>query len=280
MPQPTAPATTFTNTTISGKTATLAPGTYINGITISGNSTVTLMPGLYYLQGGGFNVQGNSKISGSGVTIFNAPIKSTDAINFGGNNTLTLSAPTSGIDQGIVIFQSRTSNVPITFASTALQLTGEIYAASAALNLSGNQPESDAGNGTTIPGTIIVRDLSLSGNGSLTVAANVGGLTGDLSVTKTDNSGGTYSAGGSITYTITVANTGPSEAIGSTVSDLLPAAIASDTFTLVATGGAGQRHESGRRQRQHQRYRGAADRQLNHLHHVGHDQRRAPSVNW
>ncbi len=238
LPQPTAPPTKFTNTSINGKTVTLSPGTYVNGITISGNSNVTLQPGLYYLQGGGFHVQGNSKISGAGVTIFNAPVKSTDAINFAGNTTLTLSAPASGIYQGIVIFQSRTSNVPLTFAASSMKLTGEVYAAGALLSISGNVSDSANGNGTTIPGALIVRDLTLNGNGSLSVVANVGGLMGDLSVTKTDNVGGKYSAGGNITYTVTVANTGPSEAIGATVSDPIPAAITSDTYTIVTTGGA------------------------------------------
>ncbi len=43
---------------------------------------------------------------------------------------------------------------------------------------------------------------------------------------------------GTTTYTIVVSNNGPSDAIGATVTDVLPAAIASDTFTAVATGGA------------------------------------------
>ncbi len=44
--------------------------------------------------------------------------------------------------------------------------------------------------------------------------------------------------GTATTYTIVVTNNGPSNVTGATVTDVMPAAIASDTFTAVATGGA------------------------------------------
>ncbi len=44
--------------------------------------------------------------------------------------------------------------------------------------------------------------------------------------------------GESLTYTISVANNGPSDVTGATVADLLPAAIISDTFKVAASGGA------------------------------------------
>ncbi len=68
----------------------------------------------------------------------------------------------------------------------------------------------------------------------------------DLSITKKDNAGGssvTDSTGSvvpgtNLVYMITVTNNGPSDVVGATVSDLLPAGITSDTFTAVPTGGA------------------------------------------
>ncbi|MFM8930305.1 MAG: hypothetical protein ACKOS8_00320, partial [Gemmataceae bacterium] len=61
----------------------------------------------------------------------------------------------------------------------------------------------------------------------------------DLSVTKTDNVSGTLTAGGSVTYTITVSNAGPSSAIGASIVDTLPAGIASASVTATNfTGGA------------------------------------------
>jgi uncharacterized repeat protein (TIGR01451 family) len=56
----------------------------------------------------------------------------------------------------------------------------------------------------------------------------------DLSITKTDGSGGSAVPGTNITYTITVANNGPSTVTGATVSDVLPAG----TTFVSATNGA------------------------------------------
>jgi len=61
--------------------------------------------------------------------------------------------------------------------------------------------------------------------------------TADLSITKTDGVVA-IAQGGSTTYVIVVANSGPSAVVGATVSDVLPAAFASATFTAVGNGGA------------------------------------------
>ena len=44
--------------------------------------------------------------------------------------------------------------------------------------------------------------------------------------------------GNSTTYTIVVSNNGPSDVTGAAVTDMLPAAITSATFTAVGSGGA------------------------------------------
>jgi len=59
----------------------------------------------------------------------------------------------------------------------------------------------------------------------------------DLSITKTDGST-TYTPGGGITYTIVVANAGPSNATGVVVADTVPASITGLTVNCVATGTA------------------------------------------
>ncbi|WP_440225219.1 proprotein convertase P-domain-containing protein [Dokdonella sp. MW10] len=62
------------------------------------------------------------------------------------------------------------------------------------------------------------------------------GAEADLSITKTD---GVTSAtpGGSVTYTITASNAGPSAVTGATVADTFPAACTSPTWTCVGAGG-------------------------------------------
>src|SRR5581483_3061113 len=72
------------------------------------------------------------------------------------------------------------------------------------------------------------------GNNSATDTDTLTG-SADLSITKTD---GVTSAtpGGSVTYTITASNAGPSNATGATVADIFPAALTC-TWTCVGAGG-------------------------------------------
>lgn len=58
----------------------------------------------------------------------------------------------------------------------------------------------------------------------------------DVSITKTDGVTTVY-AGGSLTYTITASNAGPSNAPGTVVADTLPAALSGATWTCVGAGG-------------------------------------------
>ncbi len=58
----------------------------------------------------------------------------------------------------------------------------------------------------------------------------------DLSITKTDGVT-TVAPGGSVTYTITASNAGPSNAPGTTVADTLPAALTGVSWTCVGAGG-------------------------------------------
>lgn len=68
----------------------------------------------------------------------------------------------------------------------------------------------------------------------------------NLSITKKDNKGGDSAtsttgsviAGGALTYTIVVTNSGPSDLTGATISDLFPADFTGVTYTATATGGA------------------------------------------
>ena len=55
---PATSACTYTNYKVSTGTTTLNPGTYCNGIQISGATIVTFNPGMYILMGGGLTVSG------------------------------------------------------------------------------------------------------------------------------------------------------------------------------------------------------------------------------
>ncbi len=73
------------------------------------------------------------------------------------------------------------------------------------------------------------------GNNSATDTDTLG-ASADLSITKTDGVT-TATAGGSVTYTITASNAGPSNAPGSTVADTFPASLTCNWTCIGASGG-------------------------------------------
>ena len=79
----------------------------------SGSSSITLNPGMYYINGGGISMSGSSGISGNGVFIYNT---GGGAITLSGSGTIALSPMTSGTYQGITIFQDRSSSTAATMS--------------------------------------------------------------------------------------------------------------------------------------------------------------------
>jgi hypothetical protein len=114
--------------------ATLQPGRYCNGLSLSGN--VTLNPGVYVIDGD-FRVNANANISGSGVTIY---ITQNGRVNMNGNATVNLTAPTSGTYAGMLFFGDRSNNGGINnFNGTASShMTGSVYFANQEIDYLGN----------------------------------------------------------------------------------------------------------------------------------------------
>ena len=149
--------------TIGGSTVvTLQPGIYTGGIFITGDAKVTLAPGIYYLNGGGFTVNHGATVTGQGVMLYNAPSKATDQISIGGAASVTLSPMTTGTYAGITIFQNRTSTAAINVSNSGtLDVSGDVYAASAVVNITG------ASGVDTFGTSLIADDLNVSGSGEL-----------------------------------------------------------------------------------------------------------------
>jgi hypothetical protein len=144
------------------KTLNLQPGVYVGGIDATGG-TVIMAPGIYYMQGGGFNISGQANLTATGVLIYNAPQSNSDQINITGNGTIVMSPMTTGPYQGILLFQDRTSTTPVSVSGssgTTMTISGTFYAASATLSVQGN------GNQQTIGSQYISYDLVLGGNGT------------------------------------------------------------------------------------------------------------------
>jgi hypothetical protein len=153
---------------------TLAPGTYVGGIRIAGQASVTLLPGVYYLQGGGFSVNDQAAVSGAGVLLINAPVSATDSISVAGQASLSLSAPASlsgvyAAYQGIALYQDPAASVAISMAGqNGVSITGMVYAPHAVLNLTGSLlVRGDTASG--LAAEVIVDDVHVMGNGALTV---------------------------------------------------------------------------------------------------------------
>jgi hypothetical protein len=144
-------------------TTTLNAGVYQGGISIAGKAVVTMTPGIYYMQGGGFSVTGQATVTGNGVMIFND--NGGGSIKIAGQGAVTLSPPTSGIYQGITLFQDRTSNAEVSVTGNgSTKITGTFYAASALLKVAGN------GSSDVIGNQYISYDLQVAGNGSVVMS--------------------------------------------------------------------------------------------------------------
>jgi hypothetical protein len=122
----------------------------------TGSSSITLGAGLYTI-GGNLNLTGSGSLTGVGVSFYT---QGSTAVTGSGN--MDLAAPTSGAENGILFFQSRTD-------SSAMSLTGSggdvmqgiVYAPDAALTLTGSGSFSASLD-------VIVDSLSVTGSGSIT----------------------------------------------------------------------------------------------------------------
>jgi hypothetical protein len=156
----------YTNFKVTTGSSTLNPGTYCNGITISGATIVTFNPGTYILMGGGLNVTGSSVIKGSGVTFFvtQGLGYSYGPISISSSVVATLSAPTTGSYYGILVYQDRGIGTgkaanTVTGASSS-SLEGVLYFPTTALTLSG----AEAGGNCLI---VIADTITLTGAAAL-----------------------------------------------------------------------------------------------------------------
>ncbi len=125
--------------------------TYCGGITVQGNGSVTFAPGMYYLVGGGLQIQAgnNPNLSGNGVTFYNTYNNSINGgayapVNIAGSTTGSLAAPDTGNFAGILFFQDRSVTYNpaapnyINGAGGALY-TGTLYFPTTALTYNGAQ---------------------------------------------------------------------------------------------------------------------------------------------
>jgi Flp pilus assembly protein TadG len=147
----------------------LAPGVYCGGIKVNANGDVTMMPGIYVIRDGALEVDGQTALSGKGVTIY---FKGAGAVlNFAGNADIDLEAPTDGEMAGILIFDSRSQNSGNTHKVTSnktRRIVGAVYLPNTQLEVDAPQPV-----GSDSPWTaIIAREIRLLDDSQLVLNTN------------------------------------------------------------------------------------------------------------
>jgi len=146
---------------------TVTPGAYNGGIKVSGQASLIMQPGIYYMVGGGFSFTGQGSLTATGVMIVNLPSSNSDIININGTGAINMSPMDTGIYRGILLWQQRssTNTIKVTGNGTS-QISGTFYAAHGALEVGGNGAQDVIGS------QYISYTMKVNGNGNFAVNWN------------------------------------------------------------------------------------------------------------
>jgi len=147
-------------------TTILQPGYYRGGVSASGTASLTLMPGIYYMDAG-FQFSGQGSLTGNGVLIYNANRNGNGGdISVTGQGTIQLSPMMTGPYAGITFWQDRNATTTGTISGTGpgSSITGTFYFAGATLNVTGG------GNLQNLGSQYISKTLNLQGNAGFNVS--------------------------------------------------------------------------------------------------------------
>jgi Flp pilus assembly protein TadG len=159
-------------------TATLSPGVYCGGITISSNANVIFLPGVYIMRNGGLSASGNASMSGNGVGFY---LTGDSTVNVGqddltvsGNAVVRFTAPDSGPLKGFIVYQNEPNASAGQITSS---ITGNGNVSYAGALYFGNQNVSIDGNGasgTNQPfASVVANQITISGNGTVNFNSQV-----------------------------------------------------------------------------------------------------------
>lgn len=179
----------------SGLSWILYPGLYPNGIDVTNDATAYLMPGIYWIGGGGLEVKGGGSLItigtnpdgtpnvaggwGGGILIYNSALPSIPGgeVHLNGSGA-TMKLKAFNVSDGdpldiyndIVIFQDRTVTTPVTLngSASSTEVEGLIYVPEGQVKLNGN-------GGTLVVDQIIAGTFDINGNGgTIQVLAGTG----------------------------------------------------------------------------------------------------------
>jgi Flp pilus assembly protein TadG len=120
--------------TSSGQTYTISPGVYC-GLSVASGATLNMNPGIYYVNGGVFNLQSGSTTNANGVTIIltgNLIINYATA-NIAPGATLNLTAPTTGATAGLAMWSDAASPIILSQPLTSIMNGGATMTINGAL---------------------------------------------------------------------------------------------------------------------------------------------------
>lgn len=152
------------NTTVGG-TVTLSPGVYCGNFNINSHATANLEPGVYIFNNVPLNINAQSVVQGSGVTlILTGSGSSYSRLTINGGGTLDISAPSSGTYAGVAMFQDRNANTNgehIINGGATVNVRGAMYFPAQQLTF--------RGNAAIAPGCLqlIARMISFGGTASV-----------------------------------------------------------------------------------------------------------------
>ncbi|MDC8012782.1 DUF11 domain-containing protein [Tahibacter soli] len=233
-----------------------ASTTYTASCTINASATGTLSNTATVTIAGDPNAANNSATDTDTLTpSANLGITKTDGVTTatpGGSVTYTITASNAGPSNATGATVADTFPASETCTWTCVGAGGGTCTASGSGNISNNVNLPAGGSVTYTASCTISAAATGTLSNTATVAAPAGvtdptpgnnsatdsdtlSASADLSITKTDGVT-TATPGGSVTYTITASNAGPSNATGATVADTFPASLTC-TWTCVGAGG-------------------------------------------
>jgi hypothetical protein len=128
-----------TNTTIKkDETASLSPGVYCGGLTVSVHSTANLAPGTYIIKDGKLFIRSHSTVSANNVTFY---LVGSSSLEIESGAKVDLVAPAAGPLKSMAIVQNKNSNPGITNVITSggdVNITGAYYSPSQQLRVWAN----------------------------------------------------------------------------------------------------------------------------------------------
>lgn len=110
----------------------VSAGVHCTNINVTTSGTVTFGPGIHIFDGSALNIQGGATVEGSDLMLYwseNGGVN--DGFDVAGGATVTMSAATTGVYAGILIYQDRNTAPGVTHkltGGTTMNLDGIIYA--------------------------------------------------------------------------------------------------------------------------------------------------------